>query len=343
MRRFSLVFLLFATALRAQDAPREIFPSDYTPSPCAVKTSCVSFPDSAMASAAYQFYALQLDQDWAVKHGQEIKDAMAPFCRKHSTCQAALTNSYTFCADVLAADARPICEKMFPKSKDTHDWEQCRQYLEVYLLGIDQNSVNSWKTAQACAKKQPPAAHTKPLDVWVVPNPIPYEYKGYVTFYGTDPDTKVPILADVKFENQTIYAEANPAGSSATFYPMKLPFKYVRVPNKEGHTDALPPMVTIGIDGYPPATFRLPATVPRAIAEMTPATLHPGKNVITVTARDSISGRAIDGRVMLGPDEAGFTAQPITIEWKKGTKRPELWLRPYLNRYGDVVLVPAEK
>jgi len=60
MRQLSLVFLLCATALHAQDAPREIFPADFTPSPCALETSCISFPDSSMASAAYQFLALQL-------------------------------------------------------------------------------------------------------------------------------------------------------------------------------------------------------------------------------------------------------------------------------------------
>src|ERR1043166_2042016 len=145
MRQLSVAFLLLATALHAQDAPREIFPSDYTPSPCAEKTSCISFADSAMASAAYQFLALQLDQDWDVKHAQEIKDAVAPYCRKHATCQATLTNSYTFCDDVLAAEVRPLCEKMYPKSKNPRDLEQCKEYLETYLMGIDQNGINTWK------------------------------------------------------------------------------------------------------------------------------------------------------------------------------------------------------
>ena len=100
---------------------------------------------------------------------------------------------------------------------------------------------------------------------------------------------------------------------------------------------------TIGAPGYPPTSFRLPAVVPKAIAAMTPAALKPGKNMITVTAHDSITGKSIDGRVMLGNDEAGFTNQPIAIEWKKGTKRPEIWLKPYLDRYSDVVIEPAEK
>ena len=337
MRRF-LVILLFAIPLRAADTPRAIFPSDFTPSPCAVETSCISFDDSAMVSAGFNFLAFRLDAEWVARHGQQVKDAVAPFCRKHATCQGTANNSYTFCDDVLATEARPVCETLFPKGKNANDWEQCKMYLEVYLMGIDQNGINTWKKAQACVKAQPPVTHSKPLDVWMTPAQIPYEYKGYVTFYGIDPDTKVPILADVNFEDQIHYDEANPAGRSATFYPMKLPFRYIRVPGKNGRTEAVPPMVTIVAPGYPPATFRLPAPVPQAIVEMKPAALHPGKNVITVTAKDSISGRGVDGRVMLGDDEVGFTDRPIAIEWKKGQKRPELWLKPYLNRFADVVI-----
>jgi len=128
---------------------------------------------------------------------------------------------------------------------------------------------------------------------------------------------------------------------------MKLPFKYVRVPNKEGHTDAVTPLVTITAAGYPATTFRLPATMPNVVVEMKPApsALRAGaKNEVTVLAHDSITGKAVDGRIMLGDGgETGFTNQPITIEWKAGTKRPEIWLQPYLNRYNDVVLVPAER
>jgi hypothetical protein len=345
MRQLPLVFLLLATALRAEDAPREIFPADFTPSPCALETSCISFPDSSMKSAAFQFLFLELDANWAEKHAPEMKAAIAPLCRKHATCQTYPMNTYTFCDDVLAADARPLCEKMFPRSKNGHDWEQCSQWLETYLMGVDQNAINTWKAAQACATKQPPATHMKPLDTWMSPTPVPYDYKGYVTFYSIDPDTHVPVLARVTFEDQILYAEANPTGQSATYYPMKLPFKYVRVPNAEGHTDAATPRVTIKASGYPETTFRLPAVLPRAVVEMKPApsALHAGKNEVTVLARDSINGKPVDGRVMLGDDEVGFANQPITIEVKPKSKRPELWLRPYLNRYSDVVIAPAER
>jgi hypothetical protein len=324
-------------------ATRELFPSDFTPSACAVEVSCISFPDSSMKSAGFQFLGLNLDALWLEKHGPEMKAAMAPLCRKHATCQTYPTNSYTFCDDVLTAEAHPLCDKVFPRDKNAHDADQCKAWIEVYLMGVDQNAINTWKTAQTCAKKQPPAVHAKPLDVWMSPESIPYDYKGQVTFYAIDPDTHVPVLARVLLPNQTIYAPSNPSGASATFYPFALPFKYARVPNKEGHTDAVPPMITISAPGYPDASFRLPAVVPKAIVAMTPAALHAGKNEVTVVARDSLNGKAIDGRVMMGNDEIGFTNQPIAIDIKKGAKRPEIWLKPYLDRYGDVVIVPAGK
>lgn len=329
----------------AQPAPpREIFPSDYTPSPCAPASSCTSFPDSEMKSAGAKFLSFELDDAWMLAHADEVKNAFAPLCRKHATCMTMPASSYMFCDDVLAAEARPICDRLFPHDKSARDSEQCKMYLETYLMGIDQNAINAWKAAQECAKKQP-ATHTKPLDIWMTPASLPYEYKGYVTFYSTDPDTKVPVLARVTFENQIIYAEANPSGESATYYPFKVPFKYIRIANKEGHTDAVTPLVTVTAPGYPVTTFRLPAVVPRAIVEMTPApsALHAGDNAVTVSARDSVTGRPVDARVMLGANETGYTNQPITITLPRHEKRPEIWVKPLLNRYADVVVAPAEK
>ena len=341
MRRLLLVSLLLAVPLRAEDAPREIFPSDYTPSPCALAVSCISFDDSQMADAAFRFLALELDGKWIQKHAPEIKAAVAPLCRKHATCQTLPTNSYMFCSDVLAAEARPLCDKLFPEAADAHASVQCKRYMEIYLMGIDQFGINTWRQAQACTAKQPPVTHTKPLVVWMKPASIPYEYKGDVEFFSIDPDTKVPVWATVDIEGQKLLAPANPAGASATYYPFPFPFKYVRVPNQEGHTDAAPPLITITAPGYPSASFRLPAVVPKAIVEMKPATI--GSGPVTVVAHDSVNGKSIDGRVMLGNDEVGFTNQPITISWKAGTKRPELWFKPYLNRHSDVVRLPAEK
>src|SRR4029079_3311518 len=272
-------------------ATREIFPADFTPNACAVEVSCISFADSSMKSAGFQFLGLDLDAAWLEKHGAEMKAAMAPLCRKHATCQTYPTNTYMFCDDVLTAEAHTLCGKLFPADKNAHDADQCKAWIEVYLMGVDQNAINTWKTAQACTKKQPPAAHAKPLEIWMSPESIPYDYKGAVTFYAIDPDTRVPVLARVLLPNQIIYAPANPSGEMATYYPFPMPFKYLRVPNKDGHTDAIPPTITISAQGYPDTSFQLPAVVPKAIVEMTPATLHAGRNEVTVAARDSINGK----------------------------------------------------
>jgi len=352
MRRLFVVLLLLAVPLRAEDKPREIFPSDYTPSPCAPKVSCISFTDAEMQSAADKFLGLHLDPLWEAKHAPEIKAAIAPLCAKHATCMAHPLSSYMFCDDVLSLETRDVvCPKLFPKEKNAKDFEQCSMYIETYLIGIDTKAINPWKEAQACAKAQPPATHAKPLQIWMSPASLPYEYSGYVTFYALDPDMHVPVLANLAFEDQIIYDPANPAGNAATYYAMAIPpckapeplkhdcFKYIRVPNKEGHTDAIAPLVTVTAAGYPTTTFRLDVPVPKAVVEMTPAEIHPGRNEITVTAKDSINGKPVEGRVMLGANEIGFTNQPITVEWKKGTKRPEIWLKPFMPRYGDVVLV----
>lgn len=88
------------------------------------------------------------------------------------------------------------------------------------------------------------------------------------------------------------YAPANPTGKLATFYPFKLPFKFIRVPNAEGHTSLVPPMVTVEAEGYPPTQFRLAAPVPEMKVEMRPApsALRRGKNVVTIQAHDAATG-----------------------------------------------------
>lgn len=356
MRRLSVALLLLAVPLLAEDKPRELFPSDYTPSACAPKLSCISFSDAEMQSAGFKFLAFNLDPLWDAKHAPEIKAAIAPLCAKHATCMAHPLSTYMFCDDILSLEARDaICPKLFPKDKSPRDFEQCSMYIETYLIGIDTKSINPWKQAQACTKTQPPVTHTKPLDIWMSPASLPYEYKGYVTFYAIDPDTHVPVLALLTFEDQILYDPANPDGRPAAYYGLTMPpcrmteslkhdcFKYIRVPNKEGHTDAITPLVTVTAAGYPTSTFRLNAPVPKAITEMKPAEIHPGKNEITVTAKDSINGKPVDGRVMLGANEIGFTDKLIAFEWKGGTKRPEIWFRPFMPRYSDVVLVPAQK
>jgi len=336
---FAAAALLAAVSVAQQAPPDYIFPSDYTLAACAPDVACKTFTIAEFGSAGRQFFGFDMDPNWAAAHDAQMRAAFEPFCRRMSTCMATPGNSAMFCADVASFMARPICDSVFPKATSPRDHEQCAEYLEVYWMGVDQQSMNIWRQTQACLTKQPAVTHTKPPVVHVVPDVIPVDYSDYVQFFANDPDTKVPVLADITFEGQTIFAPSNPAGNAATYYPFKIPLKYMRVKNAEGHTDAVPPMVMLTAPGYPPVSFRLNAKVPTIRAQMTPAVteLHAGANSVTITANDVETGKPIDARIMLGDDEVGYTNTPITLTLPQG-KRPEIWLKPFLDRYSDVVI-----
>lgn len=339
MRIAPLALGLFIAASAAAQTPREIFPSDYTPSPCASTDPCDSFERGKLKAASASFQGVDLNDAWLEKHLDELKADLAPLCRKHGTCFAHPSNSFTFCDDVMYSEARPICERRFPTATAKFDHEQCRLTMEIYLLGVEQHAKPFWQEAQRCTRALPAVAHPKPLDIWMVPETITAGYKDYVTFYALDPETHVPVFADISFEGQQHYAPANPVGRSAAYYPFKLPFKFIRVPNAAGHTDLLPPNVTVQAGGYPASTFRLSAAVPRAIVEMTPpaSALRPGKNTVTVKARDAGTGKPVELRVMLGETAVGSSNAPITLVLPKG-KRPEIWVTSLFDRYSDMVI-----
>jgi hypothetical protein len=290
-----------------------------------------------MHASAFKFYGLTLDPRWVAAHSDAVIQAIAPACRRHGTCLATPGNMFWFCDDVLWREARPICKNLFPGDP------MCAPFLETYILGIDLNAKKKWEEAQACGATVAPAKHPKPLQIWMEPATIPADYRGKLTFFALDPDTKVPILANVTFEDQIVYASANPAGVPASFYPFDYPLKYKRVPNGDGHTDLVPRTVTVTAPGYPTTTFRLAADIPKLIVEMTPAAakLRPGKNVVTVHARDAATGKPVEARVMVGLDIAGNTNVPLVIELKRG-RRPEIWLTSLFDKYSDVVLAKGQ-
>src|SRR6202022_1082838 len=111
----------------------------------------------------------------------EIKAALVPICKKRGTCFAHPSNIFTFCDDVMTAEAQPICDRLFPVSKSAGDHEQCRMALETYLLGVEQRAKPHWIEAENCTKSKPPAVHTKTLDIWMKPAKIPAGWKDYVT------------------------------------------------------------------------------------------------------------------------------------------------------------------
>jgi hypothetical protein len=101
------------------------------------------------------------------------------------------------------------------------------------------------------------------------------------------------------------------------------------------------PEVRIEAPGYRVESFRVPVEVPVMKVTMKPAKLKRGKNSVTITAIDSITGKPVEARVMAGEIVAGKTNAPFQLEISG--KRPEIWITNLYDRYSDVVVAPAEK
>jgi hypothetical protein len=119
-----------------------------------------------------------------------------------------------------------------------------------------------------------------------------------------------------------------------------------RIPNANGHRDVAAPEVRVEAPGYRTVTFRLPVDVPQMSVEMTPSLkkLKPGKNTVTIVARDTATGQPVEARVMGGGYTVlGKTNEPFELELVRGQKRPEIWVTSLYDRYSDVVVAPAGK
>jgi hypothetical protein len=338
-----LLLSLVPFSLFAADEPaRNPFPDDYTPSPCAPANGCDSFAESEIASAAARFLGIEMDVRWVQDHYEEFRKAIGPVCAKQATCLATPGNNRLFCNDLTAPMLRDVCLTKYSKDKQPGEFEQCRQFMEIYALGIDQRSKKASLDAQKCAG--PLVKHEKAPIVWMQPEKLPADYKGWVTFYALDPDTHVPVPAKITFEGQIVYASANPTGETATYYPFKLPFVLIEAPRKDGHRDLVPPMVTVTPENYPTAQFRLNIEPRKLVVEMNPpaSKLKRGEKV-TVSAKDAATGKPVELRVFAGQQMVGDTNLPIVIDWPKNKKRPEIWARSLFNRYSDVVVAPAQK
>ncbi|HJW92794.1 MAG TPA: hypothetical protein VJ901_04190, partial [Thermoanaerobaculia bacterium] len=263
----------------------------------------------------------------------------APICKKHATCLATPGNNFLFCDDILIREYRAVCDKNFPKSANPSDYEQCKEFTEIWALGVDMGANQFAKTGQNCAKEKGLAVmHAKPPVIWIEPATIPRDYKGDIYVYAIDPDTHVPVRADITMDKQIIYAPANPAGNLATGYPFKWAHKYNRVKRADGHEDLEAPMMTIKPELYPAVTMRLPSEVPKMIVQMKPSILHAGVNKVTVTATDAETGKPVEARVNVGPDAVGDTNTPIEITVPKSGKVPEVWVTSLFDAYSDVVV-----
>jgi hypothetical protein len=342
MKKLAFPILLFASTAFAQQ--RELFPSDYKPSPCAPENACESFTDVDYSSAAFKFLLRTLEVAWDDQHHDELTAMVQPYCMKRATCMATPGNIWWFCNDVFAQEIRGACDKKYPQKTLPHDNEQCRTWVDVYSTGVDQHGKGDWVTAQQCAKmKTTPSATVRKMEWWSVPPAIPVDYKGVIQVFAIDSETHVPVQADISFEEQTIYTPDSPTGKPITYYQFKWPRKLVRVPNAEGHSDIVPTMMTIAAPGYEPVQMRVPTVVPKIVVSMSPSAdkLRRGRNTVTVTAKDSITGKPVEAQVYLGDETAGFTNQTIEITMPK--KRPEIWVRSPFDAYGDVVVMSGAK
>jgi hypothetical protein len=341
MRYALLAFSLFAACLAAaQSPPAQVFPDDFTPSACAPEQPCVSFSQSELLNAAFAFNGYQIDARWLDAHYDELTKLYAPICRKLGTCLGTAGNNFLFCDDIISAEFRQVCDKRFPESQDKRDHEQCQFVTDTWLLGVDQHALAIGTKAQECVHaKGLEVMHAKPPVIWTWPDKIPNGYTGYIWVYALDPDTHVPVKADLNIEGETIYAPANPVGNIATGYPFHWKPTFKRIKNAEGHDDLAPRTLTITAPYYPTVTMLTPTTPPRMVVEISPSLdkLKPGTHEVTVTAKDAETGKPVEGRVMVGDMVAGETNQPFELVVKKGQK-PDVWVTNLFNAYGDVVV-----
>ncbi|HEX8171913.1 MAG TPA: hypothetical protein VF824_15360 [Thermoanaerobaculia bacterium] len=337
-----LLFLLLALAPLVSFAQtRAPYPDDYKPSPCAAGQTCRPIDQYRIVRMGFQFQGYEIDSNWLAAHIDELRTAAEPACQKIVNCYATKGNYFIFCNELGLHDMLKVCDRW---PKDSKDHRQCEMTLRAWQLTNDFGSRPQWEPLQACAKENfHPSG--KPPEVWMVPEKIGADYKGKFTVYAIDADTHAPLMADVRIENQNVYAPDVPNGQPTTSWPVPWKVTYVRVPNAAGHTDLRAPNVTVTAADYPPVVFAMPVDVPRAIVEMTPAPskLKRGKNHITIHARDAVTGKPVELRVMAGSEVLGDSNQPLTLELARGKKRPEIWVTSLFNQYSDVVVMPREK
>ena len=344
MKKLSLALFLLASTAFAQQ-PRELFPSDYKPSPCAPANACESFMDINYPSAAHHFLLRTMDGAWDDQHRDELTEAVKPYCTKRATCMATPGNVWWFCNDVFSQELRIVCDRKYSKQTAPRDSEQCHTWMDTYSIGVDQRGKGEWETAQKCAKQNvEPSTTLRKVEWWITPATIPIGYDGWIQLFAYDSETHVPVQMEISFEGQIIYTQDSPSGKPITYYQFRWPRKLVRVPNAEGHTDLIPTMMTVFADHYETLQMRVPTIVPKMVASMSPSVdkLRRGKNTITVTATDSTTGKPVEAQVYLGEQTAGFTNQPMELILTRG-KRPEIWIHSPFDAYSDVVVAAGEK
>jgi len=242
MKKLAFLLLIASSSFAQQHSYSEIYPSDFKPAECASKEKCESFTDVSFIQAAHAFLLRTLDTKFDNQYSDEFETTAQKFCVKRATCNASPGRVWWFCNDVFAQELRATCDTRFTPNSD--DWGQCRTWMDTYSAGVDQRGSKDWVLAQECLKKTTPQPGLRQMDWWSVPETIPVGYTGNVRIFAVDRETHVPVQADIRFEDQIIYATDPPVGQPVTYYVFKWPRKLNRVTRADGSIRALRPACT---------------------------------------------------------------------------------------------------
>lgn len=338
MRTFLSIFLLLAPLALAGDAPRPPFPDDYKPQPCAPKDICSSVPRAQFSGLA-KLRGYTLPQEWVVTHWDELMRLMHPVCEKVANCQTVPGNHWVWCKDVLTDDFTNACSAF----ADETDRERCRYFTAVFFVGQDEPTRLSHPAAQKCATEQNAGKPERTLEYWMLPAKLPFGFDGRITIHAIDAETRIPVMAHVTIDASRFSPVDSIDGTPITGYVQQYRLRMKHVSRADGHRDVVPPIITLTAPGYRTETFALPVEESEMILEMSPKTLKRGKTVVTITARDSITGKPVDARVMGDDRVLGKTNRPFVVEWKKGQPSPEIWVTSLYDIYDDAVVFPKTK
>ena len=322
----------------AATAPREAFPSDFVPSPCApsAEEMCGGVKKVDFANLAYRFRGVTISHDWLDAHWDEMKqDALGPLCTKMANCYTIPGNTTTWCLNLFREEFPKTCDR-FPEGST--DREQCVMFAHVYFITIGVKT-NIWKRAQECTRS---TAESGPgtLEAWVAPSPIRLTDDETITVHVIDSKRRIPVKARITADGGgRLKSTDGPQPLSGV--PSTWVRRLKRVPNAAGHEDLVAPTLTIEAQGYETIRMPLPVTLPQLKVTMTPpaSELKPGRNLITITAVDSETNEPVEMRVMGGTRILGTTNKPFELTIRRS--QPEIWITSLFDRYSDIVVAPA--
>jgi hypothetical protein len=343
MKRLILLVLLTLSVFaqpKVPKAPEHIYPSDYTPSPCAPDTdkTCLSFTRASFAKHAALIRGYNIPEEWLDAHWSELLEQVRPTCAKLASCYTLPDNDWQFCLDSMRTEFVSSCDR-YPEG--SVDRDGCTMFAMIYWVGIPANPAGV-EAAHECTAALPPAPEGTLEVVKIDPPQWPMDYNGRVIVYAIDAERRLPLRAKLAIETGKLRSIEGPIPTAG--YPLRYTAKLKRIPSASGkHEDIVVPKITLTANGYKTLVFDAPIELPKMTFEMSPAAEHlrRGPNVITITARDTATGQPVSARVMGDDRVLGETNKPFVLEVAKGRRRPEIWLTSLYDQYSDVVVVPG--